>query len=340
MNITTYPVHLRLRHTFRIARHAEDVSENFYVTVEVNGTRGIGEGAPSPRYGESVARGMAAIQALAPAILASNSPAQALHALSALSVSGGAARAAIEMALLDLQGRRENRPLYRLLGIEPEAAPPTSFTLGIASREEMRLKVAEAAPYHILKVKLGTKDDFAIVEAVRDLTDKPLRVDANEGWTPEQAVTIINWLETKGVELVEQPLPAGDLEAIRWLRARVRLPLVADESCRSAADIPGLVGAFDGINIKLSKCGGLLAALRMIELARDHGLKVMLGCMIESCVGITAAAHLASLVDYVDLDGHLLLADDPYSGVEVQNGRLVLPEGPGIGVKPRVSSVK
>lgn len=338
MNLTTYPISLPLRHTFRIARHAEDVSENFYVRVEHHGVTGIGEGAPSPRYGESVASGMAAAQRVVANLAALDSPEEALKLLSSLPIAGAAARAAIEMALLDLLGKIHDKPLHQLLGIDPGMLPPTSFTLGIASPEEIRRKVLEAEPYRILKIKLGSSDDFATVEAVRSMTDKPLRVDANEGWTPEQAVTIINWLETKGVELVEQPLPAGDVDAMRWLRARVRLPLVADESCRNAEDIPGLVGAFDGINIKLSKCGGLREALRMIQLARQRGLKVMLGCMIESSVGITAAAHLAPLVDYVDLDGHLLVAEDPYEGVGLVDGALVLPDGPGIGVKPRALS--
>mgnify|MGYP005831028903 CR=1 FL=1 len=338
MNITAFPVSLPLRHTFRIARHAEDVSENFYVTVRWNGLRGIGEGAPSPRYGETVARGIAAVSEVAAGLQALHSPEEALRALAELPIASAAARAALEMALLDLWGQQQGEQLYSLLGVPPAPIPPTSFTLGIAAPDVISSKVVEAAPYAILKIKLGAQSDYAIVETVRALTDKPLRVDANEGWTPEQAATMMSWLEDKGVELVEQPLPAGDLAAMRWLRQRVRLPLVADESCRRAEDIPSLVGAFDALNIKLSKCGGLQEALRMIRLAREHGLKVMLGCMIESSVGITAAAHLASLVDYVDLDGHLLLAADPYEGVTVHEGRLVLPNRPGIGVTLRTKS--
>ncbi len=338
MNITAFPVSLPLRHTFRIARHAEDVSQNFFVTVGWNGLRGVGEGAPSPRYGETVAGGIASVREAAAELQSTHSPEEALALLADLPITSAAARAALDMALLDLWGQQKGEPLYSLLGVPPAPMPPTSFTLGIAAPEEIRRKVEEAEPYAILKIKLGSHNDYAIVETVRALTDKPLRVDANEGWTPEQAATIITWLDDKGVELVEQPLPAGDLAAMRWLRQRVRLPLVADESCRRAEDIPSLVGAFDAINIKLSKCGGLQEALRMIRLAREHGLKVMLGCMVESSVGITAAAHLAPLVDYVDLDGHLLLAADPYEGVTLDKGRLVLPDRPGIGVTLRTQS--
>ncbi|MBC7187061.1 MAG: dipeptide epimerase [Calditrichaeota bacterium] len=338
MRVTAYPVRLPLRHTFRIARHAEDVSENFYVAVEWDGMLGLGEGAPSPRYGESVARGIAEVAKVAATLHQLLSPEAALAVLPGLSMESIAARAALEMALLDLWAKQQDQPLYQLLGVELGPIPPTSFTLGIAAPEEIRRKVLEAQPYRILKVKLGTRDDYAIVEAVRELTDKPLRVDANEGWNPEQAAATIRWLEDKGVELVEQPLPAGDLAAVRWLREQVTLPLIADESCRVAADIPGLVGVYDGINIKLSKCGGLREALQMIRLARHYGLKVMLGCMIESSVGITAAAHLAPLVDYVDLDGHLLLAEDPYEGVTLCDGTLILPERPGLGVTLRAPS--
>ena len=338
MRITAFPVRLPLRHTFRIARHEEDISENFYVRVEWNGLMGIGEGAPSPRYGETVVAGIAAVEEVSATLEALPSPEAALEVLPTLPIASAAARAALEMALLDLQARHEGKPLYALLGVELSPIPPTSFTLGIAAPDEIRRKVMEAEPYPILKIKLGSRNDYAIVEAVRGLTDKPLRVDANEGWTQEQAATLIDWLEDKGVEFVEQPLPAGDLEAMRWLRPRVRLPLIADESCRRAEDIPALEGIVDGINIKLSKCGGLREALRMIRLARVHGLRVMLGCMIESSVGITAAAHLAPLVDYVDLDSHLLLADDPYQGVTVHEGRLALPDAPGIGVTLRRSS--
>jgi L-alanine-DL-glutamate epimerase-like enolase superfamily enzyme len=239
------------------------------------------------------------------------------------------------MALYDLAGKRLGVPLYELLGLDPRKTPQTSFTIGLASPDEVVRKVREASAYAVLKVKLGSGEDREVLEAVRDTTDRPLRVDANEGWTLEGARERLDWLAKLGVELVEQPLPADQLEQTRELRRLSPLPLYADESVHRAADIPRLAEAFDGINIKLMKCGGLGEALRMIAVARAHGMKVMLGCMIESSLAVTAAAHLTPLVDLADLDGHLLLAEDPFVGVGVEDGRLVLPDTPGLGVTPR-----
>ena len=187
----------------------------------------------------------------------------------------------------------------------------------------------------MFKVKMGSKDDQRVLETVRSVTDRPVRVDANEGWTLEDALSRLDWLQKMGVELVEQPLPAEQLEESAELRRQSPLPLFADESVHRAADIPRLAEAFDGINIKLMKCGGLGEALRMIHVARAHGMKIMLGCMVESSMAITAAAHLAPLVDYVDLDGNLLVDNDPFIGATIEDGRLVLPDGPGLGVSRR-----
>jgi L-alanine-DL-glutamate epimerase-like enolase superfamily enzyme len=195
--------------------------------------------------------------------------------------------------------------------------------------------VREAGDYEVLKVKLGSDDDREMLTAVRDTTDRPLRVDANEGWTIAGALERLEWLARLGVEFVEQPLPADRLEQTRALRRRSPLPFFADESVHTAADVPRLVGAFDGINVKLMKCGGLGEALRLIAVARAHGLRVMLGCMIETSLGVTAAAQLAPLADAADLDGNLLIANDPFEGVKVARGRLVLPDAPGLGVVGR-----
>jgi len=226
-------------------------------------------------------------------------------------------------------------PLCELMGIDPRQTPVTSFTIGMDTPEVVEAKVKEAGDYEVLKIKMGSDEDRQILEAVRGVTDRPLRVDANEGWTLEGAQSRLEWLESMGVELVEQPLPAGQLEEMRELRRLSPLPLFADESVYRAADIPRLAGAFDGINIKLMKCGGLGEARRMIAVARAHGMQVMLGCMVESSLAITAAAHLSPLVDFADLDGNLLIDNDPFVGVTVKGGRLVLPEGPGLGVRPR-----
>ena len=212
--------------------------------------------------------------------------------------------------------------------------PATSFSIGIDDLDTIRAKVLAAGDYAVLKIKLGTDRDEAIMAAVREVTDQPLRVDANEGWKdPETALRHIVRLAGQGVELIEQPLPAGRLEEVAWLRERSPLPLFADEDVMDSADIAQLAGSYHGINIKLMKAGGPREAWRMIQRAREHGLKIMLGCMIESSCGISAAAHLSGAVDFVDLDGHLLLATDPFRGLRLEAGRVRTSEAPGLGVE-------
>jgi L-alanine-DL-glutamate epimerase-like enolase superfamily enzyme len=187
----------------------------------------------------------------------------------------------------------------------------------------------------VLKIKVGLDTDEATVEAVRSVTKTPLRVDANEGWkSREEAVRKINWLESQGVEFIEQPMPASMIGDIRWVRSKVHIPIIADEACLHSRDIPELATAYDGVNVKIDKCGGMLEAFRMIQVARSLGLKVMLGCMVSSSVAVTAAAHLSPLVDYADLDGNLLISNDPYTGVLVEKGKLILPNRPGLGLLP------
>ncbi len=246
-----------------------------------------------------------------------------------------AAKAAIDIALTDWVTQKLGVPLYRYLGLDPRDAPVTTFSIGIDTPEMTRQKVREAEAFPILKIKVGLATDEATIEAVRSVTKKPLRVDANEGWKDkEEAVRKINWLESQGVEFVEQPMPAAMLEETRWVRGKVHIPIIADEACLHPADIPKLAASFDGVNIKLMKCGGVHEALRMIEMAKSLGLKTMLGCMIESSIGVTAAAHLSPLVDYADLDGNLLISNDPYRGVQVEKGKLILPNRPGLGLRP------
>ncbi len=237
--------------------------------------------------------------------------------------------------MLDWVGQALNVPLYRYFGLNPANTPITTFSIGIDTPEITRQKVREAEAYPVLKIKVGLKSDEETVAAVRSVTNKPLRVDANEGWRDkETALRKIRWLESQGVEMVEQPMPAAMIEETRWLRSRVNVPLFADEVCLRSGDIPKLAEAYDGVNIKLDKSGGVLEAWRMIQIARAVGLKTMLGCMISSSVSVTAAAHLSPLVDYADLDGNLLIENDPYIGVRVEKGKLVLPSGPGLGVTP------
>jgi L-alanine-DL-glutamate epimerase-like enolase superfamily enzyme len=247
-----------------------------------------------------------------------------------------AAKAAVDIALMDWVGKKLGIPLYSYFGLDPADAPLTTFSIGIDSPEMIKQKTREAADFPVLKIKVGLDSDEATVAAVRSVTNKPLRVDANEGWKDkEEAVRKINWLETQGVEFVEQPLPAGMLEETRWVRERVHLPIIADEACQRPSDIPRLKEAFDGVNIKLDKSGGLLEAYNMIRIAKACGMKTMLGCMVSSSVSVTAASHLSPLVDYADLDGNLLIDNDPFQGVLVEKGKLVLPKGPGLGLQTK-----
>ena len=329
---------LRTTHPFIIARGGSSEYRVVRVTVtDDDGATGWGEAAPSKHYGETADTVVAALPAYA-AVL-EGADAWSLEALEqgiARALRGNpSARAAVSAALHDLAGKRLGVPLYRMWGLDPAAAPPTSFTIGIAPDEDtLRARVREAAPYPILKIKLGTTWDERVIRVVRELEPtKMLRVDANAAWTPKRALAMIPLLHDLGVEFVEQPLPAQDVEGLRFVRERSVLPIIADESCLVSTDIPALVGAVDGINIKLAKCGGLREALRMIATARAHSMLVMCGCMVESSLGITAAAHLAPLLDYADLDGAALVANDPYAGARIDGGRIAIPDRAGLGVE-------
>ena len=235
---------------------------------------------------------------------------------------------------MDWLGKRLGIPIYRHFGLDPADAAITTMSIGIDTPEVTRQKVKEAEDFPFLKIKVGLASDEATIDAVRSVTKKPLRVDANEGWTSkEEAVRKINWLESQGVQFIEQPLPAHMIEETRWVRARVHMPIFADEACHSAEDIPKLREAFDGVVIKLDKSGGLVEAHRQITVAKALGMKTMIGCMVSSSCTVTAAAHLSPMVDYADLDGPLLIANDPYTGVTFRKGKLILPDAPGLGVR-------
>jgi L-alanine-DL-glutamate epimerase-like enolase superfamily enzyme len=331
---------LRTTHPFVIARGGSSEYRVVRVTVtDGDGATGWGEAAPSKHYGETADTVVAALATYAAVLDGADAwSLEALeHGLARALRGNPSARAAVSAALHDLAGKRLGVPLYRMWGLDPSASPRTSFTIGIAPDEEtLRARVREAASYPILKIKLGTAWDERIVRLVRELEPaKVLRVDANAAWTPKHALAMIPLLREQGVEFVEQPLPAHDVAGLRFVRERSVLPIIADESCLVSTDIPGLVGAVDGINIKLAKCGGLREALRMIATARAHGMLVMCGCMVESSLGITAAAHLAPLLDYADLDGAALVANDPYVGASVVGGVVRIPDQAGLGVRGR-----
>ncbi|MBO0781056.1 MAG: dipeptide epimerase [Ktedonobacteraceae bacterium] len=336
MHIDAQPIDLKLATPFRIARGVQYTASNAIVQITHNEYTGYGEAAPSKYYGESVETVLACIAMFAGNL--GDDPFfiddihQRLHKIIGLNP---AAKAAVDMALYDIMGKMLGIPLYKLLGLNPERAAYTSFTIGIDTPSEMAKKALLAREYPILKIKVGTRQDLDIIKAIRDVSSATLRVDANAGWTPKEAIKNINAFAQYNIEFVEQPVPAHDLEGLKLIRDNVPLPIISDESSITVDDIPRLAGCVDGINIKLMKCGGIYKALKMIHVARAHNLRVMIGCMIESSLSITAAAHLTPLVDYADLDGNLLIYDDPYEGVRVEQGKLMLPNRPGLGVKKR-----
>lgn len=328
---------LRTKHPFIIARGGQSDYRTVWVRLtDGDGNEGWGEAAPTKFYGETSETVMETLQ-----VYAQHLPADPFdfeetdRRLEAALRGNPSARAAISAAMHDLAGKRLGIPVYQMWGLDPARAPVSTFTIGIDTPERIRMKVHEAAEYPILKIKLGSDRDLEILQTIRDATDRELRVDANAGWTVKQTIRMLPVLEEFGVTVLEQPLVPTDLEGLGVIRRAARIPLIADESCKTASDIPGLVGQVDGINIKLAKCGSLREAIRMIATARAHHLMVMVGCMIESSLAITAAAHFTPLVDIVDLDGAALLSEDPFTGATIAGGQLRLPTGPGLGVTAR-----
>ncbi len=328
MHLALSELELPLVHTFTIARSSEATARSVLLRLDWNGIEGLGESAPSERYGETLDSVRAAL-----AHLSLGDDPYALETL--LDGIAPAARCALDIALHDAIGKDLDRPLWRLLGLDPAKTPVTSFTVGIDTPEVMLAKLDAIRDHPIVKVKLGFDRDVEVLEAMRARYTGTLRVDANEAWTPEEAVAKLAVLERAGVEFCEQPIPAGTPERLRWIRERSRVPLVADEDAKDARDLPALAGCVDGVNVKLVKCGGIRAALAAIHTARALGLRVMLGCMLESAILTTAAAQLSPLVDWADLDGPFLTAHDPFAGVTYAAGKLVLPDGPGLGVAER-----
>ena len=338
MRLEFETLELRTREPFHIARPSDPHGRrNVWVRlIDDDGLEGWGEAAATPFYGDTAETVRGVLPSYAPAL--EDADPFALETLEArlpgLVNRNPSARAAISAALHDLLGKRTGQPVWRLWGLDPASAPRSSFTLGMAGADETREKARRNAHRPVLKIKVGRDDDEARLSAVREeAPDALVYVDANTGWTAKEALRKVDMLEQLGVAFLEQPLHPDDHEGLRLLRRRARLPIIADESCETAADIPRLLGAVDGINIKLAKAGSLREAVRMVHTARAHGLIVMLGCMLQSTLGIAAAVQLAPLVDYADLDGALLLADDPFRGPGMEeDGSLRFNEEPGLGV--------
>ena len=338
MKLGWKPLDVRLRHTFTISRSSIDVRHNVLVTLEAGGLVGIGEAEPTPFYGETAESAVAALERFDPAPLRkieTGVPVDDIVAECAEQLRGATSvLAALDSALWDIRGRQLGKSVRELLGAPARAAAPTSYTISMADPDTMARLAEEAlGRYKILKVKVGGEDDLARIEAIRRVTDLPIRVDANAAWTVEEAVDKIGGLMKFGIELVEQPCARDDMDGLRRVREAAAVPLIADESCHTADDVDAVAGAVDGVNIKLVKSGGLCEARRIVERARKRCMKLMIGCMTSSSLAITAAAHAAGWMDFIDLDGNLLLADDPFRGAVVEDGIIQIPGAPGLGVE-------
>ncbi|MFI5252455.1 MAG: dipeptide epimerase [Bacteroidota bacterium] len=335
MNLTYKEYRLQLKHTFSIARGSSDYRDTIIVQLEHDGIKGSGEAAPLERYGETASTVIEFLnQVRLPRVIDPIKIAAILDEVDVIAPDNYSAKAAMDIALHDWGGKRMGVPLWKMWGLNKNNTPLTSFTIGIDSPDMIEKKIQEADEFPILKVKVGVPGDTEIIKTIRKITDKTLRADANEGWkNKEDALDKILWLEEQNIELIEQPMPSDRLDDIEWIKERVHIPIIADESVKRLNDLPRLRGVFDGINIKLMKCGGIREAMKMINTAREMGLKIMLGCMIESSVGIAAAANLSPLVDYADLDGNILISNDPFEGISQSKGKLLLNDEAGLGVE-------
>jgi L-alanine-DL-glutamate epimerase-like enolase superfamily enzyme len=341
MQLRFHPYTLELRHTFTVAVSSRTTTPAMLVEVERDGIVGYGEASMPPYLGETQESVAAFLRGVDLARF--EDPfrrEEILPAIDALAPGNTAAKAAVDIALHDWIGKKLGAPWHRLWGLDPARVPPTSFTIGLDTPEVVvgKTREAVAAGFRILKIKLGrdAATDRALVEPIRGVTDLPLTIDANQGWrNRDEALRMIEWLAPRGVLFVEQPLPKERWDDAAWLHARSPLPLVADESVQRLADVTQACGAFHGINVKLMKCTGLREAHQMIVLARALGLKVMLGCMTETSCAISAAAQLAPLVDWADLDGAALIKNDPFVGATISDGHVTPGDEPGIGVRPR-----
>ena len=330
-----FPYELKLRHVFTVATYSRTTTPDIQVELTYDGVTGYGEASMPPYLGQSV---QTVTTFLGKVDLSQfNDPFQMediLTYVDSLSAGDGAAKAAIDIALHDLVGKLLGAPWYRIWGLDAAKTPNTTFTIGIDTKEVVRQKTLECADkFNILKVKLGRDNDKEMIETIRSVTNLPIAVDANQGWTDrEKALDMIHWLKERGIVMVEQPMPKEQLDDMAWLTERSPLPTFADEAIQRLADIRRIEGAYTGINIKLMKCTGMREAWKMLNYARARGMKVMVGCMTETSCAVSAAAQLSPVVDFADLDGNLLIANDRFKGMEVVKGKITLPDRPGIGV--------
>ncbi|MFC1558349.1 dipeptide epimerase [candidate division KSB1 bacterium] len=324
---------LKLKHEFRIARETQVVSKNLFVRININGITGYGEGAPTEYYNEDIDKIIEIAKSLRnidePDL---DNPNLFFKNMEENYKKYPSLRMAVDSAIYDIIGKYKKVPLYKMFGYERENTPQTSFTIGIDTKDIFHQKLKEAVSFPIIKVKMGSENDFDIIKILKLFPEKKYCIDANEGWEKEEAVKKIEMINEIGVEFIEQPLKKDDLEGILWLKERVDVKIYTDENVRTSYDIDNIKDIYDGINIKLTKCGGIYEALKMIDKAKLYNLDIMFGCMIESSIGITAAAHLSPVANFADLDGNLLINNDPFKGVLVNEGKLVLPKQSGLGI--------
>ena len=338
LHMKFFPYELKLAHVFTVASYSRTTTPDVQVEITWEGVTGYGEASMPPYLGQSVETVTKFLNKVD--LSQFNDPFKMEDILSyvdSLSEGDGAAKCAIDIALHDLVGKLLGQPWYKLWGLDPAKAPSTTFTIGIDTPDVVKEKTLEAVgKFNILKVKVGLDTDVEMIETIRTVTDVPLAVDANQGWKDRsKALDEIFWLKEHGIVMVEQPMPKEMLDDIAWLTERSPLPIFADESIQRMKDIPSLVGAYNGINIKLMKCTGMREGWKMANMARALGMKVMVGCMTETSCAVSAAAQFSPYVDFADLDGNLLIANDRFDGVKVVDGKLTLPDRPGIGVIPR-----
>lgn len=334
MKLKFYPVTLELKHTFTVSSYSRKTTPIVLTEIEHEGIIGYGEASMPPYLGESHESVMKFLSKIDLGKYQNPFELETiLSDIDKIDSNNFAAKASIDIALHDLIGKLVNQPWYNILGLNKDNAPVTSFTIGIDTPEIIKQKVGEAKEFRILKVKLGTENDKEIIETIRSVSDKPISVDANQGWkTKEFALDMINWLKEKNVLFIEQPMPKNNFDEVAWLTERSPLPTFADEDVQRLSDVLKVKGVYSGINIKLMKCTGIREANKMITLAKGLNMKVMLGCMTETSCAISAAAQLSPLVDYADLDGNLLIKNDIFTGTKIIEGKISLNILPGIGI--------
>ncbi|MBR5898434.1 MAG: dipeptide epimerase [Muribaculaceae bacterium] len=336
LNLYFEPYELQLRHSFNLAKYSRTTTPGVQVRLEYDGIIGYGEASMPPYLGESVESVTKFLSQLDLSQFSDPFRIEDIHDyMDKVAPDNRAAKASVDIALHDLLGKIMGQPWFKIWGLNPDKAPDTSFTIGIDKADVVRQKVDEASPYNVLKVKMGLDNDKELVEIIREKTDRPICVDANQGWNDkEKALEMIHWLAERNCLFVEQPMPKEMIDETAWLRERSPLPIIADEFLQRLPDVKRAAEAYDGINIKLMKSTGMHEAYKMAVLAKSMGMKVMLGCMTETSCAVSAASQLAPMVDWADLDGNLLIANDIFDGMKIVNGKVTIPDRPGIGVIP------